>query len=76
MKTITTFLAAVMLVAAVGSAVADQQRSDEAPAYALSQRMARHPEGAYAWAGARNRVRTPAAEMPYAIDLSGLPAAR
>jgi hypothetical protein len=74
MKTITTFLA-VSLVALAGSAMADQQRSDEAAGYALSQRAAQG-SGAYASVRAAARVRTRAVEAPYAIDLSGIPAAR
>jgi hypothetical protein len=51
MKTITSLLTAVILVSGAASAMADQQRSDEAPGYALSRQLSRESivdRGAYA----------------------------
>ena len=76
MKTITTLLAAITLVAFAGSAMADQQRSDESVGYALSRHAAQGPSGAYASVRGPAHVRTRSVEAPSAIDLSGLPAAR
>jgi|HubBroStandDraft_1064217.scaffolds.fasta_scaffold54933_1 hypothetical protein len=78
MKTITSLVAAVLYVAGATGAFADQQRSDEAPGYALSQQEAHGSSGAYAWAPDRGQVRNQAVETPqtYDYDYSGIPAAR
>jgi hypothetical protein len=82
MKTIITVVAAAMLAIGAGSAMADQQRSDEAADYALSQRVAQGFDGAYASANVPSDVRGRPVEAPYTyvapytVDLSGIPAAR
>ena len=51
MKTITSLFAATLLIASAASAMADQQRSDEAPGYSLGWQMSRGPavhRGTYA----------------------------
>ena len=51
MKTITSLLTAAILVSGAASAMADQQRSNQAPGYALSWQMSRGSavhSGAYA----------------------------
>jgi hypothetical protein len=48
MKTITAFLTAAIFAAGAASAMADQQRSDEAPGYSLSLQAAQGSGGAYA----------------------------
>jgi hypothetical protein len=61
MKTITSLLTAVILVSGAASAMADQQRSDEAPDYGLSRQMSRDSvidRGAYASTRRETAVRT------------------
>jgi hypothetical protein len=61
MKTITTLLTAAILLSGAAGAMADQQRSDEAPGYALSTTMSRGStteSGAYASAGRGTNVGT------------------
>jgi hypothetical protein len=57
MKTITSLVAAALYVSGATVAFADQQRSDEAPGYALSQRAGQDFNGGYASAPARDHVR-------------------
>ena len=57
MKTITSLVAAALYVAGGSVAFADQQRSDEAPGYALSQQAAQGFDGGYASVPARGHVR-------------------
>ena len=61
MKTITALLTAAILVGGAASAMADQQRSDEAPDYALSLQAAQGSGGAYA--SARREHRGPYASV-------------
>jgi hypothetical protein len=62
MKTITSLLAATMLIAGAASAMADQQRSDEAVDYALSRQATRGDiGGAYASVPREQDVRGSAA---------------
>jgi|HubBroStandDraft_6_1064221.scaffolds.fasta_scaffold206859_2 hypothetical protein len=76
MKTIISLVAAALYVAGATGAFADQQRSDEAPGYALSRQAAHGSGGAYASAYREYNVRNRTIEMPRALDLSGIPAAR
>jgi hypothetical protein len=76
MKMITSLVAAALYVAGATGAFADQQRSDEAPGYTLSQQAAQGSGGAYASADREHNVRKRTIEMPRAVDLSGIPAAR
>jgi hypothetical protein len=84
MKTITSLLTAVLLVSGAASAMADQQRSDEAPGYALSWQAtqgsgaayasARHAHrGPYASASHERNVRTRSA-LPVGGDFGSDPA--
>lgn len=59
MKTITTLLAATFLVAGAATAMADQQRSDEAVDYSLSLQAAHGSGGGYAYAAAPRAHRGP-----------------
>ena len=55
MKTITALLTATILVSGAASAMADQQRSDEAVGYSLSLQATQGSGGAYAQAPRAHR---------------------
>ena len=67
MKTITALLTAAILVGGAAGAMADQQRSDEAPDYALSLQAAHGSGGAYAMAPRAHRG--PYAAVPRGSDV-------
>jgi len=75
MKMITSLFAVTLLVASAASAMADQQRSDEAPGYALSRQMSPGPavrRGAYAadWSERSGGAR---ASVPFVHDFGNDP---